>query len=177
MRSGFLISAPQMSDPFFERSVVLLCEFNEDGAIGIVVNRPAPMSVGEIMDEVKLDRPMHAREPAWWGGPVGRGTCFVVWQGRTTGDEGWTVGDQIAVSQSRARLADLVERNKHFHVSVGYSGWGRDQLTAEIERGSWLYTEADPALLFETPMAQRYDFALALLGLTASMVVMTPGDA
>lgn len=177
MQAGFLISAPQMRDPFFERAVVLLCEYNDDGAIGLVVNRPSPVSVGDIMDEVKLDRPMHAKEPAWWGGPVGRGTCFVVWQGRTTGDEGWTIGEQVAVSQSKARLEDLVSKNKHFHVSIGYSGWGKDQLTAEIERGSWLYADVDAALVFETPMDRRYEHALALLGLTPSMVVMSPGDA
>jgi len=177
MKAGLLIASPQMLDPYFERAVVLLCNFDEEGAVGVIINKAGPITIGDVTAEVKVAPPLHADEETWWGGPVGRGTCFVIWRGRTRGDEGWTISEEIAVSQSLQRLEDLVQRRKHFHVSIGYAGWGAAQLTSEIERGSWLLVEADPALLFETPLDERYDRALALLGLTASTVIMQPGDA
>lgn len=177
MNSGLLIASPQMRDPNFERTVILLCQFDEEGAIGVVINRSAPITVRAVTDEVKLPPPSHGTEQAWWGGPVGRGTCFVIWRGQTRDDEGWTVGTEVAISQSLERLEQLIQANRHFHVSIGYAGWAPEQLIEEIERGSWLYVEADPELIFETPMASRYDHALALLGLTASTVIMQPGDA
>ncbi len=173
MKSGFLIASPQMSDPHFKQAVVLLCHHDYTGAIGLIVNRDRSTTVGQVASEVKVARPPHADEQTWWGGPVGGGTCFVIWKGAAEGDEGWTIGD-IAVSQSLERLERLVQVGHHFHISIGYAGWGPHQLDTEIERGSWLYVEADPAIVFETPMADRYQQALALLGLTPGMVWMQP---
>jgi putative transcriptional regulator len=177
MKSGFLIAAPQMLDPNFERTVILLCQFDNNGALGIVINRSTSVTVGAVTEEVKIAPPRHASDAIWWGGPVSPGTCFVVWRGQVEEDEGWNIGSNIAVSRSLQRLEHLVQLGHHFHLSIGFAGWAPDQLQGEIERGSWLYTDADPALLFETPQEARYDHALALLGLTTSTVLMTPGEA
>ncbi|MEL6344958.1 MAG: YqgE/AlgH family protein [Myxococcota bacterium] len=165
-----------MRDPNFERTVILLCQRDEDGAVGMVINRPHEITVGDVAGAAKVAPPRHEEEVTWWGGPVSPGTCFVLWRGRAEVGEGWTIGDEIAVSPALERLERLVQIGRHFHLVLGYSGWGEQQLESEIERGSWLYTEADPSIVFDTPIEERYDRALGLLGLTASTVWMQPID-
>ncbi|MFT5682943.1 MAG: putative transcriptional regulator [Myxococcota bacterium] len=174
LKPGFLIASPQMRDPYFEKTVVLICQYDEDGALGIVINREGPVSIGAVTREVNVATPRDDDAMTWWGGPVGTGTCFVLWRGSASEAEGWNLPGDIAVSQSLERLERLVQLGSDFHVTIGYAGWSAEQLDAEIERGSWLYTEADPAIIFDTPLEQRYDRALLLLGLTSSMVWMQP---
>ena len=176
LQPGFLIASPQMQDPYFEKTVVLICQYDEEGALGMVVNREGPVSIGAVTREVNVASPQNADNMTWWGGPVGSGTCFVLWRGNASEAEGWTISGEIAVSQSLERLERLVQLGHNFHVTIGYAGWSPQQLDAEIERGSWLYVEADPRIIFETPLEQRYDRALLLLGLTADMVWMQPID-
>lgn len=176
LKPGFLIASPQMRDPHFEKTVVLICQYDEEGALGVVINREGPVSIGAVTREVNVAPPPDADAMAWWGGPVGAGTCFVLWQGQASGAEGWNITEGIAVSQSLERLEQLVQLGTPFHITIGYSGWSAAQLDAEIECGSWLYVEADPKIIFETPVEERYDRALLLLGLTASMVWMQPID-
>lgn len=177
MPSGLLIASPSMVDRYFHRTVVLLCQFDEEGAFGLVINRTGPVSIGDVTEAVKVAPPVHPHAPTWWGGPVNRETCHVIWRGQADADEGWTLGNEIAVSGALTRLEQLVQTNRPFHLALGYTGWAPEQLQDEIERGSWLLVDADPALVFETPMEARYDHALALLGLSVSTVNMTPGDA
>jgi len=176
LKPGFLIASPQMRDPYFEKTVVLVCQYDDDGALGVVVNREGPVSIGAVTHEVNIAAPPDADAMTWWGGPVGAGTCFVLWQGQASGAEGWNITEGLAVSQSLERLEQLVQLGTNFHITIGYSGWSAAQLDAEIESGAWLYVEADPKIIFETPIEQRYDRALLLLGLTASMVWMQPVD-
>lgn len=176
MKAGFLIASPQMRDPHFEKAVVLLCQYDDDGALGMVINREVTISIGEVTHEVNIAKPANADSMAWWGGPVGAGTCFVLWRGSASSAEGWTIEGEIAVSQSLERLEQLVQFGNTFHVTIGYAGWSAQQLDSEIERGSWLYVEADPTIVFDTPIGQRYDRALLLLGLTREMVWMQPID-
>ena len=165
-----------MRDPHFEKTVVLICQYDEEGALGMVINREGPVSIGAVAREVNVASPRNADAMTWWGGPVGGGTCFVIWQGSASSAEGWTIGENIAVSQSLERLERLVQLNFDFHVTIGYAGWSSQQLETEIERGSWLYVEADPDILFKTPMSERYNRALLLLGLTPEMIWMQPID-
>ena len=163
-----------MRDPNFERAVVLLCQHDEDGALGLVINRDGPVHIGSVVQGMDLPAPVNARTPTWLGGPVGRGTGFVVWRGQSDDDEGWTLAGQIAVSQSVDRLTQLITDGQDFRLALGYAGWSSQQLDAEIAQGGWLYTDADAELVFTTPMAERYGAALALLGLTPQTVWMQP---
>ena len=176
LKPGFLIASPQMRDPAFEKTVVLLCQYDSEGALGVVVNREGPISIGAVTREVNIAPPPNADAMTWSGGPVGAGTCFVLWQGSASTSEGWNIAEGIAVSQSLERMEQLVQCGTQFHITIGYSGWSAAQLDAEIIEGSWLYVEADPEIIFETPIEQRYDRALLLLGLTAPMVWMQPID-
>jgi len=163
-----------MSDPFFEGAVVLLCQHDDDGAFGLIINRPGSLSISQVASAVDVSCTHNGSEMTWWGGPVGQGACFIIWRGEATQEEGWTISENIAVSQSLHTLRRLVDTGEDFHVTVGYSGWESTQLETEISTGSWLYVEADPQIVFDLPMNQRYDAALALLGLTRHTVWMTP---
>jgi putative transcriptional regulator len=162
-----------MKDRWFERTVVLLCQHDEEGALGVVINRDGPVTVGDVLERMDLSGG-GADRPTWWGGPVGTGAGFVLWRGRAEAEEGWTLGREVAVSPSAERLTRLVVEGHRFQLALGYAGWGPGQLDEELERGAWLLTEVDPAVVFDTPMEQRYDQALASLGLTAHTVVMDP---
>lgn len=174
MKPGLLISSPQLHDPWFDRTVVLLCQHDEEGALGLVINRDGPVTVGEVLERLEVESGDVADQPTLWGGPVGAGSGFVLWRGQARDDEGWTVPGDVAVSPSAERLASLAREGQRFQLALGYSGWGPGQLDAEIERGSWLVADCDPDLVFDTPLDQRYERALAQLGLTASSVWMDP---
>jgi putative transcriptional regulator len=165
-----------MHDKWFEQTVVLLCQYGTEGALGLVVNRDGPVSIGEVVDRLDLPRPANAQSRTWWGGPVESGAGFVVWKGRVRIEEGWNVGEQVAVSPSAELLGRLVAGGETFNLCLGYAGWGPGQLDKEIQAGSWLFTELDPGILFETPLPDRYDQALALLGLTRETIWMKPID-
>lgn len=172
MEPGLLVASPQMRDPNFERAVVLLVQHTAQGALGLVINRAARVRVGEVVQH--LDMPGTAeplQRPALWGGPVERGAGFVLFQGLAP--EGWKAGG-VAVSPSRERLAALVGAGAEFHLCLGYAGWGPGQLDRELSEGSWVFVEAVSELIFETPLAERYDRALALLGVPPELLWMTP---
>lgn len=176
MPAGLLIASPQMHDRFFEKAVVLLCQHDENGALGLVINRDGNVSLGEVLDRLELERPTHSDAPTWWGGPVGAGTGFVIWSGIVDPDDGWNLGQQVAVSPSAQWLSELIKGRRTFNLCLGYAGWGPGQLDGEIESGSWLYTDIDPTIIFDTPLAERWTEALLLLGLTPQTVWMTPID-
>ena len=166
-----------MKDPWFEGALILLCHHDEEGAMGLVVNKSCPISVSEVLEQVSLPGSTYSEQPALWGGPVGSGACFIIWKDSTLqSNEGWQLEGQISVSPSVEQLRSLVSSQTRFDIVVGYSGWGPGQLDKEIETGSWLYADIDPDLLFQAPLDERYDRAFENLGLSKMMVWMQPID-
>lgn len=172
MEPGLLIASPQMRDSNFARSVVLLLQHNEEGALGLVINRETPLKVADVLSRLRVIGGTPPASAALWGGPVEPGAGFVVFGGEDT--EGWSVVPGVGVSSSRERLASLQVRSERYLLCLGYSGWGPGQLDQEFETGSWVWVEATPALVFETALANRYDAALATLGVTAQSLWMYP---
>ena len=162
-----------MRDPNFERSVVLLLQHSEAGALGLIINRESPIRVQDVAEQLSMQMPSAAVRPALWGGPVERQTGFVIYRGSDP-DAPWSCPAGIAVSTSRERLDALLRSGAEFHLCLGYAGWGPGQLDAEVESGSWAYVEADAELAVACPLAERYDRALARLGVAAGMLWMSP---
>jgi putative transcriptional regulator len=167
-----LVASPQLRDPNFQRAVVLLVQHNAQGALGIIVNREAPMRLGDVVADMEGLNPVRAIQPVLWGGPVERGVGFVVFRGEAA--EGWDVGDGVAVSTSSQRLASLVAGGGEFLLCLGYAGWGPGQLDREFEEGSWVYSENVSEVLFDTDVSDRYDLVLARNGLQADTLWMNP---
>lgn len=176
MKPTMLAASPQMRDTFFQRAVVLVWHHDEEGAVGVVVNRPidrAVPTVLELPDDV--DTAPYDHTPVAWGGPVEGGTGTVVTPGVVSEDEGWNVGG-LGVSRSMDALLALLREGRPVLLCLGYAGWGPGQLDQEILDGSWLVVDVDADLVFEVPAEERYEKALASLGLTPTTVWMTPID-
>ena len=180
---GFLIASPPLGDPNFDKTVVLLAVHNEDGALGFVVNRIAPLTLGGLLEQAGYPEGHADESPVWIGGPVQPQSGWLVVDDPDMSGEGVIeVGKRLRVSSSRSafeRLADDVAREHSEDtdpsasparrmVMLGYSGWAPSQLEGEIARGAWLPTPMDPSILFDVDVEQRWEGAYALLGLTPS---------
>lgn len=171
---GFLIASPPLGDPNFDRTVVLLASHDEDGALGFVVNRAAPLSVGELLLHAGYGEGREEVSKVWIGGPVQPQSGWVVCEDSTLeGDGVIAVGPRIRVSSSRTafdrlarELAAPGDGGARRLVVLGYSGWGPSQLESEIARGAWLPVPLDERILFECPAEERWERAFATMGLT-----------
>jgi putative transcriptional regulator len=166
MKPFVLIASPQMKDPFFERTIVLVWHHDDDGAIGVVLNRPMEHFLADVLAvEDDVDLAPYTKTPVGWGGPVEHQSGTVVTRGQIREEEGWTLGGGLAVTRSQETLMELIRRRDPILLCLGYAGWGAGQLDTEISDGGWLYTDPDVALVFDVPADQRYERALASLGL------------
>ncbi len=177
---GFLIASPPLGDPNFDRTVVLLALHGEDGALGFVVNRQAPLTLGELLEHAGYDEGHDDPSQVWVGGPVQPQSGWVVIDDPDLepGDGIIEVGDRLRVSSSREvfdQLAQKVAKGSRDDVRclvmLGYSGWAPSQLEGEIARGAWLPTPLDSSILFDVKPEDRWEKAFALLGLTPSHVM------
>ncbi len=164
MGPGILIASPQMKDPNFEGTVVLLCQHDGDGALGVIVNRPTPFSIEDVIERMEVEPVPSHDDQVLWGGPVERGAGFVIFSGQVPEDSGWNLPGGVAVSPSREQLEKLIRSDARYHLCLGYAGWGPGQLEQEIETGSWLYTDVDPGLVLTGEVEGRYESALTNKG-------------
>ena len=190
---GFLIASPPLGDPNFDRTVVLLAVHGDSGALGFVVNRPAPMTLGELLSfagygEVGAKDP----SPVYLGGPVQPSSGWILCIDPDLREaEGGVivVGERVRVTSSRVAFDALAKETaeraegsadpKRRTVLLGYSGWGPGQLEGEIAAGAWLPVPLDENVLFDVAASDRWEKAYALLGLTPATVMSmrTVGEA
>jgi putative transcriptional regulator len=180
----FLIAMPGLEDEMFSKSVIYMCEHSERGALGLVINKPSDISLKKLFEKVEL--PLHRDDlteaPVFQGGPVQTERGFVlhesvVMPGNESPNESiyastLTIPGGLEMTTSKDVLEALSTGfgPRKVFVSLGYSSWGKGQLESEISDNSWLTVEADPAVIFDTPVEQRYAKALKLLGLEAWML-------
>ncbi|MEE4376680.1 MAG: YqgE/AlgH family protein [Candidatus Competibacteraceae bacterium] len=181
LSNQLLIAMPSLMDPNFYQTVTYLSEHNADGALGIVINRPLELSLGELLEHlnVPITQPSIATMPVHYGGPVQPQQGFVVHT--PVGDWGSTlkVTDTIGITTSRDILQSLAcgEQPEHALVALGYAGWGPGQLEQELAENAWLSGPADPAILFNTPAEHRWSAAAALLGVDLNLLSSDAGHA
>lgn len=182
---------PGLKDGVFARSVIYLCEHSARGAMGLVINKAADLSMRALFE--KLDLPLLRADlqaqPVLQGGPVQTERGFVLHEpvrmedpaqdGGTIYAATLSVPEGLALTTSRDVLEALGSGAgpRQVLMTLGYAGWGEGQLESEIAENAWLTVPADPRVVFETPLAQRYDAALALLGLQAWMLSPEAGHA
>lgn len=181
----FLIAMPSMLDPVFGGTVVYLCEHNQNGALGVVINKPTDMTMPVLFERINLtleiihDAPPVYRNPVMFGGPVQVERGFVLHTPMEQFSSTLKVTDGIALTTSRDVL-EAVARGagpSQVLVSLGCAGWGAGQLEGELARNGWLTVKADSAIIFELPVAQRFTAALALLGIDPVMLSSDCGHA
>lgn len=181
----FLIAMPNMRDDNFAGTVVYLCEHNDNGALGLVINRPTDINLKGLFEKVdlSLDRPDLAGAPVYFGGPVQTERGFVLHE--SLGDDGghYSSSLKIAGGLEMTTSRDVLEAlsngagPRRIFVTLGYAGWGAGQLEDEISRNGWLTVQARADVIFETPVEQRYDKALSLLGVDRSFLMGEAGHA
>ena len=186
LTNQFLIAMPGMADDAFAGSVVYLCEHNEKGALGLVINKPIAITLKNLFDrvELSLDREELAALPVYYGGPVQTERGFVLHEAQADSDaklynSTLTVPGGLSMTTSKDVLEALANGAgpRRVLVTLGYSGWDAGQLEDEIGRNGWLTVDADPQVIFDTPIAQRYQRALALLGFDPRMLSSDVGHA
>lgn len=177
----FLIAMPSLADSPFERSVVYLAEHNEEGALGLVINRPLELSVKELLErvEIPLQKPERGDELIYLGGPVQTDRGFVLHRPQGEWQSSLRINDEIALTSSRDVLQALAEHGEpqELLIALGYSGWGAGQLEEELAQNSWLTVPADPRIIFDVPPEGRLNAAMQLLGIDFTNLSDTPGHA
>jgi putative transcriptional regulator len=177
----FLIAMPAMADPYFAKSVAYVCEHNENGALGIVINRPIDMKLDDLFEQIRID--LKDRElgnsPVHFGGPVQIDRGFVLhqpigqWQSTivVSGDTALTTSKDILEATARG------EGPRKMLVSLGYAGWSPGQLEQEISQNAWLTVAAADGIIFDLPAEDKRIAAMGLLGVDFASLSEEAGHA
>ena len=186
----FLIAMPGLEDESFSRSVVYLCEHSERGALGLIINKPSDITLKSLFDKVDLSlrREDLSKEPVFQGGPVQTERGFVLHEPMLMDREQteepayastMTIPGGLEMTTSKDVLEALSTGAgpRRVLVTLGYSSWGEGQLESELAENAWLTVAADLSVIFDTPVPERYDRALSLLGLKAWMLSPEAGHA
>lgn len=176
-----LIAMPAMDDPNFHRTVTYVCEHSEQGALGLVINRPLELKLGMVFEQLDLDvaSPGAADRPILQGGPVQPERGFVLHDSPQSYDSTINVGDTIFVTTSQDILADVAagQGPEHMLFTLGYAGWAAGQLEHEITANAWLSVPASPQIIFDTPFERRWQAAARLLGIDLANLSGVAGHA
>ena len=181
----FLIAMPSMLDPIFGGTVVYICEHNDSGALGMIINRPTDMTMDVLFDRLDLSLEINphgsasARGPVMFGGPVQVERGFVLHAPAADYNSSLNVSSDVSLTTSRDVLeaAARGEGPSRLLVTLGCAGWSAGQLEDEILRNGWLTVRADPAILFDTPVEERFAAAMSLLGIDPTMLSGEAGHA
>ena len=186
----FLIAMPGLEDETFAKSVVYLCEHSERGALGLVINKPSDINLQSLLQKVDLDlrRQDLTDTPVFQGGPVQTERGFVLHDAMQADsekpeDSGYSSTLSIPGGLEMTTSKDVLEAlstgagPRRVLVTLGYASWGEGQLESELAENTWLTVGADPSVIFDTPIGQRWDRALGLLGLQAWMLSPDAGHA
>ena len=181
LTNHFLIAMPNMADPYFAKTLTYVCEHNDQGALGIVVNRPIDMTLQALFERLSLslkDRSL-ADAPIYFGGPVQTDRGFVLHLPAGEWQATLKVRDAIGLTTSKDIL-EAVGRGEgpaKMLVSLGYAGWSAGQIEHELKQNAWLTVEAKDAIIFDLPADERLPAAMELLGLDYARLADQAGHA
>ncbi len=177
----FLIAMPAMADPYFAKTVTYICEHNENGALGLVLNRPLEMSLQTLLEqiEVTVEPGVDAGAMVHFGGPVQMDRGFVLHRPVGTWQSTLTVRDDIGLTTSKDILvaAGRGEGPEKMFVTLGYAGWSAGQLEQELAQNAWLTVPATPELIFDLPDEERLAAAMDHLGVDFARLSDVAGHA
>ncbi len=185
LTNQFLIAMPGIGGDTFAGAVIYLCEHTDKGALGLVINKPIDIKLKNLFEKVELslDRVDLAESPVYYGGPVQTERGFVLHEQIDDDESRFNSSLRIPGGLEMTTSKDVLEALSSgtgptkILVTLGYSGWGAGQLEEEMGRNSWINVEAQPEIIFNTPVEQRYDKALSLLGIDPAMLSADAGHA
>jgi putative transcriptional regulator len=186
LTNQFLIAMPGMADENFAGSVIYLCEHTPKGALGLVINKPIDIKLRSLFEKVELslDREELADQPVYFGGPVQSERGFVLHPKTGAAESPYSStlvipGGELEMTTSKDVLEAIAQGSgpSKMLVMLGYSGWSAGQLEEELGRNGWLNVDADPAIIFDTPVQERYERAFQLLGIDPHLLSQEAGHA
>jgi putative transcriptional regulator len=175
-RTALLLSMPQMQDPNFSQTVVLLCDYNADGAFGLVLNRPTDMAASAM---VRLEPPIVDGNdlPLWIGGPVEPQRGWILLNEEPASAEFKFIREGLYLSTSQGLLRDVLQARPapRARVLAGYAGWGPGQLDDELAQSSWLLADVDLDIVFDTAPGEMWESAIRRLGADPAALTRSHG--
>ncbi|MBJ7222758.1 MULTISPECIES: YqgE/AlgH family protein [unclassified Brenneria] len=185
LQHHFLIAMPALQDPVFKRSVVYICEHNEDGAMGLIINKPMEQfTVENVLKKLKIDPAprdpsIRLDKPVFAGGPLADDRGFILHTPCPGFASSIAISEDTMITTSKDVLETLgtADQPKNTLVALGYSAWDKGQLENELLDNAWLTTSADKAILFHTPIAERWRAAAKKLGVDIHNIAAEAGHA
>ena len=181
LENQFLIAMPQMEDSYFANTVTYLWKHNDDGALGIVINKPLEACVADIFDELDIecnieDGPFR-EEAVLAGGPVERDKGFIIHDAGKNWESSVSVTEEISICTSKSILEDIASGNgpENYLIALGCAGWEAGQLEREIITNAWLTVPADPALIFSSDYENKTQRAASILGIDLQQLAPAAG--
>ena len=173
IKNHFLVAMPSMVDDIFKYAVIYMCEHNDEGSMGLMINRPIDISVRNMLDQIDIERPLaitrpiSLQQPVLSGGPVSEDRGFVLHKTNSLYGSSIQLDKNLTVTTSKDILGLLGTSSEpdQFLVALGYTGWGKGQLEQELADNSWLVIEADPKVIFDAPINLRWQKALEQAGI------------
>jgi len=181
LTNHFLIAMPAMADPYFSKTLTLVCEHNEQGALGIVVNRPIDLTLKALFDQIEL--PLNDTElgglPVHFGGPVQMDRGFVLHQPVGQWQSTLSVQGEVGLTTSKDILEAVGQGSgpQRLLVTLGYAGWAPGQLEHEIGQNGWLTVRSRSDIIFDMPAEERLAAAMGLLGINYATLADSAGHA
>jgi putative transcriptional regulator len=179
LKHHFLLAMPGLAGEYFGNSITYVCEHNEDGAMGIMVNRPMELSVGGLLEQLGIGAVGSLDQSVLEGGPVKRDRGFILHTDDVHYDASLTLGNGLMLSTARQTLEAIGagEGPRRYLVALGYAGWGVGQLENELKENAWLSCPAQIDILFEVPFEERVNRAAASLGIDFRLMSSQAGHA
>lgn len=180
LSSSLLLAMPQLDDPNFHRSVILLVHHESDGSFGLVLNRPADVDLAQVLEQVGLEPQAQASGSVGWGGPVHPEMGWIVFAGEVPQEvrerEVTALDESICVTGSLDVLSSLAAQpTVELRLLLGYAGWGPGQLESELTEGAWLLAPLSREIVFGTAAASMWERAIRSLGVDPTTLVPTRG--
>lgn len=177
----FLIAMPNMADPNFSRTLTFICEHNDQGALGIIVNRPIDMTIPALFERIQIPLDVHGFDaiPVYFGGPVQTDRGFVLHRPVGHWQSTLPIGDDLGLTSSRDILQSVGVSGEptEILITMGYAGWAAGQLEWELSQNAWLTVSAVPDIIFSVPSESRLPAAMQLLGVDYAKLSEVAGHA
>lgn len=181
LRNHLLIAMPSLEDPNFFHTVTYICEHNDEGAMGIVINRPTDITLAELLAQLEItpEPELDVTTSVFEGGPVHHEHGFLLHTPIGNWSASLPITEQIALTTSKDILEAIAQGAgpDRYLLALGYAGWGAGQLEEELAANAWLSGPASLALLFDTPVEKRWEEAAALLGVDLHLLSSDTGHA
>lgn len=177
----FLIAMPALDDPNFYHTVTLICQHNEDGAMGVIFNRPLEIDLGEVFKHMEIEAADNEleQELVYYGGPVQVERGFVLHMPDGDWESTMPISDELAVTTSRDIIDDIAQSKgpEKYLIALGYAGWQAGQLEYEISENAWLSGPSNADIIFDTPFEKRWESAASIIGVDLNLISGDMGHA